>query len=159
MPSAAVQLDLFGEVEKAEQAARDREQARADWLARFERADWIAPWDTASGTPKGARVPGWRCPDPECGEIEPGETAYHLEINHGWNPHIPGREPFDGRCHKVRMRQAREAREAAAAIPFDRLTEEISGISGELAELRGPLDAIRTEVADLRAAVQKAARR
>lgn len=107
----AVQLDLFGEVEKTERAADDREAARAAWKARFERADWIAPWDTASGTPKGGRVPGWRCPDPECGEIEPGPTGYLLRSNHGWDPDVPGEEPFDGRCHKVRLRRNQAAAE------------------------------------------------
>lgn len=106
-----IQLDLFGEVEKAEQDARDREQERAGWLARFERADWIAPWDCADGTPKGGRVPGWRCPDPECGEIEP--SSYLLIIEHGWDPYTPGEEPFDGRCHKLRLLRSHAEHDAA----------------------------------------------
>jgi hypothetical protein len=110
--TSAVQLDLFGEVER-------RLDARAAWLARFERADWIAPHDTAAGPRSGdpplkkgecSPVPGWRCPDPECGEVEP--NAYHLMIGHGWNPHLPGDGPFDGRCHKVRHRRARAEQEA-----------------------------------------------
>lgn len=44
-----VQLDLFGMVERAAQAA-------VAWAARFERADWIAPHDTASGRKKGDRL-------------------------------------------------------------------------------------------------------
>lgn len=99
--SGAVQLDLFGEVEQAEREASKRERTRAAWLARFERADWIAPWDTAGGMKKGDSKPGWRCPDPGCGEVEPNE--YWLLINHGWDPHQPGHEPFDGRCHKLRL--------------------------------------------------------
>lgn len=107
---SAVQLDLFGEVEKAEQAARDRAQARADWQARFERADWVASYDTAGGMKKGSRTPGWRCPDPECGEIEP--NSYHLSISHGWDPEVPGREPFDGRCQKLRLLRAQAEADA-----------------------------------------------
>lgn len=100
--SEDVQLDLFGVV-----AARL--DARADWEARFERADWVAPWDTAAGFRPGdpplkkgerAPVPGWRCPDPECGQVEP--TAYLLGLEHGWDPEVPGHEPFDGRCHRLR---------------------------------------------------------
>lgn len=74
-PRAATQLDLFGEVEQAEQDAIDRDQARAVWRARFEQADWIAPYHTQGGTPEGGRVPGWRCPDPECGEVVPGRPV------------------------------------------------------------------------------------
>jgi hypothetical protein len=107
-----VQLDLFGEVEAAEQATRDYRQAVANWQARFERGYWTAPWDTQGGTPKGGRVLGWRCPDPECGEIEPGPTGFALELNHGFDPGVPGREPFDGRCYKVRLRRAQQRAEA-----------------------------------------------
>jgi hypothetical protein len=96
-----MQLDLFGEVEQAEREAAGRGEARAAWEARFEHADWIAPYDTSGGTPKGGRVPGWRCPDPECGEIEPGPTGFLLSLNHGFDPDVPGREPWHGRCYKV----------------------------------------------------------
>lgn len=99
--SELVQLDLFGEVEQAEQAARDRDQARTEWLARFERADWVAPWDTAGGMKKGESLLGWRCPDPECSQVEVNE--YHLMIEHGWDVHTPGSAPFDGRCHRLRL--------------------------------------------------------
>ena len=77
--ASAVQLDLFGEVEAAERKASERR---------------IAPRDTAAGPrpgdpplKKGERspVPGWRCPDPECGgemvrwtspnEAKDGETS------------------------------------------------------------------------------------
>lgn len=106
--ASPVQLDLFGEVEKAEREAEERRRARAAWEARFERADWIAPHDTAAGPrpgdpplKKGERspVPGWRCPDPECGEVEP--NAYHLGIGHGFDPNVPGWQPWHGRCYKV----------------------------------------------------------
>jgi hypothetical protein len=110
MAEKPVQLDLFGEVEKAEQDARDRAQAAAAWAARFERADWIAPWDTAGGLKKGDRVLGWRCPDPACGQIEPNATL--LANDHGWDPQVPGREPSDGCCHRLRLLAAHRAYEA-----------------------------------------------
>jgi hypothetical protein len=111
MAEKMVQLDLFGEVEKAEQDARDRAQAAAAWAARFERADWIAPWDTAGGMKKGDRVLGWRCPDPDCGQIEPNATL--LANDHGWDPRMPGQEPFDGRCHRLRLLAAHRAYDAS----------------------------------------------
>ena len=92
-----VQLDLFGEVERAE-------DTKTAWLARFDRPDWVAPWDTAGGMRKGDRKPGWRCPDPDCGDIEP--NSYLLYANHGWDPYRPGAEPFDGRCTAVKLREA-----------------------------------------------------
>jgi hypothetical protein len=88
------QLDLFGAVERAE-------AARAEWVARFERAGWVAPHDCADGTPRGAVKPGWRCPDPDCAQVEP--TAFALAINHGWDPDVPGHAPFDGHCHRLRL--------------------------------------------------------
>lgn len=106
MTKTAVQYDLFGEIEAAEHSAEDaageRRLARAEWAARFERPDWVAPHDTQGGMRKGDSKPGWRCPDPECREIEP--NGFSLTINHGWDPETPGHEPFDGRCHKVRRR-------------------------------------------------------
>jgi hypothetical protein len=105
------QLDLFGGVEKAEREATQRQRARDAWRARFERADWVAPYDTAGGTPEGTAVPGWRCPDPECGEIEP--NGFLLAINHGWDPDVPGREPYDGRCYAIKLRAAHKQYEAA----------------------------------------------
>ena len=106
--TAPVQLDLFGEVEA-------KPDARAAWLARFERADWIAPWDTAGGMKKGDSTPGWRCPDPECGQVEINSTL--LANNHGWDPFTPGYGPFDGRCHRLRLLRAHaeaDARRQAA---------------------------------------------
>jgi len=101
MSAASVQLDLFGEVEQAQQEASERVNARAAWQARFGRADWIAPWDTADGRPKGSVTRGWRCPDPDCGEIEPND--FLLSITHGFDPNVPGHRPLDGRCAKLRM--------------------------------------------------------
>jgi hypothetical protein len=99
------QYDLFGEIEQAEREAAERktaaQSARAEWAARFERVDWVAPYDTASGMKKGDRTPGWRCPDPECGQVEP--NTFHLSINHGWDPDVPGHEPYDGRCRRLRL--------------------------------------------------------
>lgn len=117
MSGQGVALDLFGQVEEAEREAAERAAAGAAWLARFERAEWIAPYDTAGGTPKGTRVPAWRCPDPECGEVEPGPSGFLLSINHGFDPDVPGWEPYDGRCRKVRRRAA-EAERGERARPL-----------------------------------------
>ena len=57
--------------------------------------------------PKGTRVPGWRCPDPECGQVEP--SGFSLSINHGWDPDTPGWEPWDGRCRKLKLLAAQRA--------------------------------------------------
>jgi len=110
---AGTQLDLFGEVEKAEQDAIGREQARVDWRARFERADWVAPYDTQGGMRKGDSKLGWRCPDPACREVEP--NSFLLNINHGWDPDVPGHEPWDGRCQKLRL--LRSQARAAGRLP------------------------------------------
>lgn len=71
---------------------------RAAWSARFDRVEWVAPWPTATGRPKGSVFLGYRCPDPDCGEVEP--TAFGLVINHGFDPDLPGRQGSSGRCHK-----------------------------------------------------------
>lgn len=99
------QLDLFGEV----QAAIDRQAA---WEARFERADWVAPYDCADGMKKGESKPGWRCPDPECGQVEP--NSFLLRLNHGFDPKVPGEEPRGG-CTRVMLlrNQARYDRSRA----------------------------------------------
>lgn len=99
-----MQLDLFGEVERVEAEVVAAAAARETWTARFERAPWVAPYDTAGGMKKGDSVLGWRCPDPECGQVE--INAYTLRINHGWDPGIPGEEPYAGRCYQVRRRAA-----------------------------------------------------
>ena len=101
---ADTQLDLFGAVEAAEAARAERQHERAAWEASFTRADWVAPWDTADGHPKGTVYHGWVCPDPACGEVEPG--SYLLLINHGWDPQVPGLAPWDGRCQKIKLLEA-----------------------------------------------------
>jgi hypothetical protein len=99
-----LQLDLFGEAEQVEAAAADLVQARADWVARFERAVWIAPWNTAGGMKAGDL--GWKCPD--CGAVEPNE--FLLGNNHGWHVDQPGWIPYaqnyDGRCTRLRLLDA-----------------------------------------------------
>jgi len=106
MPTPAVQLDLFGEVEAREReaAAKAAEKAaeKAAWHAQFERASWVAPWDTAGGIKKGETVLGYRCPDPDCGQVE--INAHILNLNHGFDPNLPGRAPYDGRCRRLRHR-------------------------------------------------------
>ena len=112
--SAALQLDLFGEVEAAESAAATAAaKAAADlaaWRARFDRATWTPP--------EGVLLPpeqGWVCPDPECRRIE--RNAFLLNINHGWNPDAPGWAPFDGHCQRLRLlahQKAHAARQEAA---------------------------------------------
>lgn len=98
------QPDLFGEFDAAEQHEADRQRRRTDWTARFERADWIAPYDTADGTKAGDVVRGWRCPDPDCGAVEP--NAYLLSINHGFDPEVPGQQPLNSRCWRSPRRGA-----------------------------------------------------
>jgi hypothetical protein len=110
-PATAVQLDLFGEVEahERETAAKAAERAAEAqaWHARFERAPWVAPWDTAGGMKKGESVLGYRCPDPDCGQVE--INSHILSLNHGFDPLIAGRAPYDGRCHRLRRRHASTA--------------------------------------------------
>jgi hypothetical protein len=97
--------DLLPTAQRSERA--QAETAASEWAGRFERADWVAPYDTAGGTPKGTAIPGWRCPDPECGKIEP--NGFLLSINHGWDPEIPGHAPFDGQCMTVKLAAAHAA--------------------------------------------------
>lgn len=141
-PKPPIAPDLFGEYDRhqarlaVQQAAADaaesarraeaeaRLAARAEWEARFERADWIAPWDCADGTPKGAVTSGWRCPDPECGRIEP--NSYLLSINHGFDPGVPGLAPRDGMCTRRRY-QLRRAELGITPQPYiDTSTEGAS---------------------------------
>lgn len=107
--SPQVQLDLFGEVEAAEDRAAQRAREAAEWQARFERADWVAPWDCSSGMKKGESTLGWRCP--ACGDIEP--NSYLLGINHGLDPEIPrsGMEIRFTECTSMWL-QASQARSA-----------------------------------------------
>lgn len=85
------------------------------WQAKFERADWIAPYDCHAAR-KGEAVRGWRCPDPDCGQVE--INAYLLSINHGFDPEHPGRQRFDGRCSRLELLrcQAEYAAERAERI-------------------------------------------
>jgi hypothetical protein len=62
---------------------------------------------------KGDSKPGWRCPDPECGEVEPNK--HWLLSDHGWNVDVPGQQPFDGRCHRLRLLRAHAEADAKAA--------------------------------------------
>lgn len=101
----AVQLDLFGDVERALRADDEAARARAEWAARFERAPWIAPWDTADGMKKGESKLGWRCPC--CGDIEPNDAL--LLINHGLSDHEPQPPWWDGRCGRQNLREAHAA--------------------------------------------------
>jgi hypothetical protein len=97
------QLDLFDE----------QQLALLAWQAKFERADWIAPYDCHAAR-KGEAVRGWRCPDPECGQVE--VNAYILSINHGFDPENPGRQRFDGRCARLALRRCHaEAADERAA--------------------------------------------
>lgn len=82
--SAWQQLDLFA----TETPATEREA----WAARFDRAPWVAPWDTSGGMKKGESVLGWVCPS--CGVLE--VNGYVLNVNHGYDPQIPGRQPWQG---------------------------------------------------------------
>lgn len=93
-----VQLDLFGDVEADLAKSHALEASRAHWQAGFERADWVAPYDCGDG-PKGTVVRGWRCHDPECGEVV--VNAFVLELNHGFDPTIPGHQPYHGRCQAI----------------------------------------------------------
>jgi hypothetical protein len=109
-----VQLDLFGEVAAQESEADRRRRERDEWAAKFERADWIAPYDTGGGMKKGEAKPGWRCPDPACGQIEP--NAYLLRINHGYDPDVPGCEPWGDACARLtRLESQRQAEEQRIA--------------------------------------------
>lgn len=82
MTAVVGQLDLFAE-------AGPQLTEREAWAARFERAPWVAPYDTA-GLRKGESVLGWICP--ACGRLEVNDFV--LNINHGYDPSIPGRAPF-----------------------------------------------------------------
>jgi hypothetical protein len=96
-----MQLDLFGELELAEdtQTEAERVQAakaaalaeqRAAFLRRVTTHPdgtpvlWTAPWDTYD-LKAGDTCPGWRCP--ACGQIEGGE--YGLALNHGFADYLP----------------------------------------------------------------------
>ena len=84
---------------------------RAAWASRFDRAPWVAPWDCSGGLRKGDSVLGWLCPS--CGRLEVNEFV--LNINHGYDPSIPGRAPhgpFGESCTRQTL-LASQARSAA----------------------------------------------
>jgi hypothetical protein len=111
------QFDLFGAVERAEQERAAEAQRRTEWRALFEPADWIAPYDCADGTPAGTAVPGWLCPDPDCGVIEPNGCV--LGINHGLDPDRPPLydDPAEPWCRYVHIQRRR----VAAGMTWTRL--------------------------------------
>jgi hypothetical protein len=110
MAGKPVQLDLSGEVEKAEQDARDCNQSAATWAARFRPGRLDRPWDTAGGTKKGDRVPGLALPRPT---LQPDRAELHLAGQRPrLAPRMPGQEPFNGRCRRLRLLAAHRACEA-----------------------------------------------
>ncbi len=70
---------------------------------------WVAPWDCGDGTPKGARLPGWRCW--LCGQVEVNE--YLLNLNHGLSEIYP-----DSLTWSECSRQHLLASQAAARIRY-----------------------------------------
>lgn len=99
------QLDLFAE---------GTTDARVQWAARFERAPWVAPYDCSGGLRKGESVLGWMCPT--CRRIE--INSFTLNVNHGYDPQIPGRQPYDGwgtPCSRERLLASQERARAAKA--------------------------------------------
>ncbi|HEY3514553.1 MAG TPA: hypothetical protein VGL36_35565 [Kribbella sp.] len=107
----AVQLDLFGEVEAAEQTAAEETARAAVRAARY--ADLVAEWrarfevgvyrlrNNVGGYTGGWRT-GYRCPDPWCSEVA---SARDLARGHGFDPDTPGEATFDSRCNGVRSLQ------------------------------------------------------
>jgi hypothetical protein len=83
------QLDLFGQIEAAEQVAAHAAASRAARTSAFRdratlHADgspvlWTAPYYTATGMNAGDTCTGWRCWI--CGQINPSEFV--LGLNHG----------------------------------------------------------------------------
>jgi hypothetical protein len=90
------QYDLFGEIRAAEQRAAERAAAAAEWAGRFQRAVWHPSFTTGADGQPARPCLGWVCP--VCGDVEP--NGFLLGINHGFDPTVPGRAPFDGRCVK-----------------------------------------------------------
>jgi len=117
-----LQLDLFGEMSRAERArleAAEREAAeqaeQAEWEARFERAVWVAPADCGGGMKKGDTVLGWRCP--ACKDVEPTEFA--LGNNHGYHlydRHVPFRAEFGATCFKLNLQENHAIYDARMAM-------------------------------------------
>jgi hypothetical protein len=107
---SALQLDLFGDVEAAEEvaataaAAEAASKAEAElrqaerlaaWQARFE----IGVYRLVHRKRLGEWRIGYRCPDPWCATID---NPRDLTAGHGFDPTRPGWAPSDGRCFGVR---------------------------------------------------------
>ncbi len=109
--TSTLQLDLFGEVEAAENT---REQELA-WLGRFARPPMVALVER-QGELVGEHWSdhGWQCPDPDCLGVE--IKAEHLVSIHGFDPFTPGHAPSDGRCAAV-SRDWAKPHALAGAIP------------------------------------------
>ena len=95
------QLDLFGEVEAKERERQRRAAERAAWRAQFEQVEMVDE--------DGDVVFGWRCPDPDCGEVVHG--AFGLALNHGFDPDVPGHRPWTGECRQLESRRFRRRRQ------------------------------------------------
>jgi hypothetical protein len=110
--TSTLQLDLFGEVEAAENT---REQELA-WLARFQRVPAVLLVERMGETVGEDRwgQTAWLCPDPDCGGIE--LKTEHLISIHGFDPFTPGHAPSDGRCAAV-SRYWAKPHALAGAIP------------------------------------------
>src|SRR4051794_24545503 len=98
--SGALQLDLFGEVEAAEEtaAAEAAQQAAREERAEALRAEWSARFTVGVyrlrnnlGQWQGGPRLGFQCPDPWCNSVTDG---YNLERGHGYNPWRPGASTF-----------------------------------------------------------------
>lgn len=113
-PERVALLTTPAEVEAPEAPVEQPATDREVWAARFDRAEWVAPFDTSGGMKAGESVLGWVCPS--CAKVEVNE--YLLDVNHGYDPSIPGRAPFEGwgsPCSSMRLRASQEAAAAAKA--------------------------------------------
>jgi hypothetical protein len=88
--TAAVQPDLFGELDQAEQERLERIAEREAWRARFTFTTISYPYDTVGG-PAGTVFAGAvQCP--ACRKVEAND--FLLSINHGYDPGVPGHAPW-----------------------------------------------------------------
>lgn len=109
----AVQPDLFGEFDAAEDEKTAAAARRDAYTARFERRDFPAPHDTADGREAGHIVHGWVCP--ACGGVEWND--FLLGLNHGYHTYLPGQWPghwagaeFGETCTRLIHREFRASR-------------------------------------------------
>lgn len=102
---SAVQADLFGEYDRAQDAAAGKAAELAAWRARFARRE----------VPR-SDAPGWVCPACDVAEWGP----WQLRNNHGYNPDVVGEQPYDGwgTCHRLDL-LASQARAAAKREAFE----------------------------------------